>query len=447
MIASLCLGLSLALAPADDPAPPNIVLIVADDLGWGDVGWHAESMRTPRMDRLVEEGVVFEQHYVMPQCTPTRVALMSGRYPSRIAKHCTTASNERSLPPGTPTLASLLQAAGYATGLYGKWHLGSDFDWGPWHYGFDHSYGSLTGAVGMFDHRYRLGNAYERTWQRDGALLELGTPEDEGHATDLVVREALAFLEAEREGPFFLYVPFHSVHTPLVEEERRLEAVAHHEDEERRLYAAAVAHLDDAVGRIAAALLEHELASNTLLVFVSDNGAQVNHSGGQYPPPDPALSNFSSNAPLRGRKTQAYEGGIRVPAFAWWPGRLEPGVRSEPLHAVDWLPSLCALAGVALPESLEPQLDGVDLTDWLLESGRPAPERERALYWVWGGNRRWEALREGDWKIVRRREQPWELYELAVDPLEQNDLAAQRPEILQRMLDAYERERARDAFE
>ena len=441
---TLCLALP---APPEPDAHPNVVLIVADDLGWGDVGWHAADMPTPNLDRLVGEGVEFDQHYVMPQCTPTRVALMSGRYPSRFSKHCTTASNERSLPPGTPTLASLLQGAGYRTGLIGKWHLGSDPAWGPGQYGFDTSYGSLTGAVGMYDHRYRLGNQYELTWQRDGALLELGTPEDEGHATDLCLREALAFLQVEDPAPFFLYLPFHAVHTPLVESELWLERAAHIEDEERQLYAAAVAHLDHAIGRITRALVEQELASETLVIFVSDNGAQINHSGGQYPPPDPALSDFSSNAPLRGRKTQAYEGGVRVPAFAWWPGRLAPRVSASPLHAVDWLPTLARLCGVELAPEFEHELDGVDMGPWLFGDSEPPIARERPMYWVWGGNRRWEALRAGAHKIVRQRNQAWELYDLANDPNETTDLAAEQTEILARLLAHYTLERSRDAFD
>ncbi|MCA9438320.1 MAG: sulfatase-like hydrolase/transferase [Candidatus Omnitrophica bacterium] len=162
----ILLGILALLLFVSAPAPaqpPNILFIVSDDQGWNDIGYHNDDLRTPNLDQLAETGVRLEHHYVQPQCTPTRVALMTGRYPSRFGPHCTTASNDQSYPIGTPTLASLLQSAGYDTGLFGKWHMGSKPEWGPNHYGFDFSYGSLAGAVGMYDHRYRLNTPYAQT--------------------------------------------------------------------------------------------------------------------------------------------------------------------------------------------------------------------------------------------------------------------------------------------
>ena len=313
---------------------PNVVLIVADDVGWNDVGYHNPEMRTPHIDRLAGEGVRFGQHYVMPQCTPTRVALMTGRYPCRFGEHCTRASNEQSYPLGTPTMASLLAAAGYHTAMAGKWHMGSTPEAGPNHFGFASSYGSLTGAVGMYDHRYRLSSPFVVTWHRDHEFVT-----EVGHATDLVAEEAERVIADAGERPFFLYLPFHAAHTPLVEPPEYLDRNRHHKSTDRMLYAASVSHLDDAVGRVVAALEKARLRENTLIVFTSDNGAQVHHKGGAYPPPDPSLRSFSSNAPLRSSKTHVYEGGIRVPAFANWPGKLDAVVCDAPLHAVDWLPT------------------------------------------------------------------------------------------------------------
>lgn len=412
--------LSAVLSAQQEAAQrPNIVILVADDLGWGDVGWHNDEIRTPRLDALVREGIELDWHYVQPQCTPTRVALMTGRYPSRFGDHCTTASNNRALPFGTPTLASVLREQGYATGLFGKWHLGSKPEWGPNHFGFDTSYGSLAGAIGMYDHRYRLGSPYVRTWHRDHEFLE-----ETGHATDLVTNAAIAWMKAQGDQPFFLYVPFHAVHVPLVEEQRWILQNAHIENADRRLFAAAVSHLDHAVGRIIDAVEELGATENTLVVFVSDNGGLRSHGGNAYPPPDTKLSTVSSNLPLRGWKTDVFEGGIRVPAFVRWPSKLAPGRSDVVLHAVDWMPTIRGLLGL----SALPDRDGVDV--WAQLQGAPAP---RQLYWKWG---RKLALRDGRWKLLRNGGKgKFALFDLEADPGEKNNLADSDPEQLARMLD------------
>jgi len=413
---------------------PNIVVLLADDVGWADVGFHNPEIRTPNLDRLCEAGVRLDQFYVQPQCTPTRVALLTGRYPSRFGPHCTQASNEQACPLGTLTLASMLKTRGYDTALIGKWHLGSRLEWGPNHYGFDYSYGSLAGAVGMYDHRYRLNTPFAQTWHRDLEFVE-----EEGHATDLVTREATAWLKAGRTRPFFLYVPFHAAHTPLVEEAKWLEINGHIEDPDRRLMAAAVTHMDWAAGRIVETLEEIGARENTLVVFISDNGGIAGaYSGHNYPEPDPPLKKgFSKNTPLRGGKTDVYEGGIRVPAFANWPGVLEPGVVEAPVHAVDWMPTLAAMTGYE-PKS-GTKWDGRDIGPLL--RGESAPG-ERVLYWVWNRQRAAEALRKGDWKLLRNRAgEPWELFDLAKDPYEKEDLISRMPEKAGELRKALEAER------
>ncbi len=186
-----CLLGMIATAPAAAPRP-NVLILVADDLGWSDVGYHNPEMRTPSIDKLVQESVELDCHYVMPMCTPTRVALLTGSYPSRFGNHCTQASNDQALPFGTPTLASVLQEAGYQTALIGKWHLGSLPEWGPNLFGFDYSFGSLAGAMAPYDHRYQLNRpAYIRTFHRNHEFID-----EPGHITDLTAGEAIEWIRA-----------------------------------------------------------------------------------------------------------------------------------------------------------------------------------------------------------------------------------------------------------
>lgn len=424
-----------SMSAAEKTEQPNIVLIISDDQGWNDIGYHDPDIKSPTLDRLAAEGVRLDWQYVMPQCTPTRVCLMTGRYPSRFGNHCCRASNEHAFSFDTPTLASVLKAAGYRTALCGKWHLGSKPEWGPNHHGFDHSYGSLAGAIGMYDHRYRLSSPFVVTWHRNHEFIE-----EQGHATDLVTAEAVKLLEDARDQPLFLYVPFQSVHNPIVEEDKWIEQNSHIESPDRRLYAAAVTHMDDCVRQIVEASQNAPNGRESLVVFISDNGAVVNSSGNVYPPPDPKLSNFSSNKPLRSSKTHVYEGGIRVPALAWWPGRLEPSVCKAPLHAVDWFATLVEVGGAELPADIA--FDGQNI--WPQLTGEPADQRE--LYWVWGGNRDRVALRAGDWKVLRDgRKKQWELYNLKDDPYEKNNLASTNPERLEEMLDKVREQKLGDA--
>ena len=429
-----CLFLGIGIAGAKSP---NILLIVADDLGWNDIGYHNSEIRTPNLDELARNGVELDCHYVQPQCTPTRVALMTGRYPSRFGLHCCKASNELAFPFGTPTLASRLRAAGYATGMSGKWHLGSKPEWGPNHFGFEHSHGSLTGAVGMYDHRYRLDSPFATTWHRNHEFIK-----EEGHATDLTTKEAVRWIESHgnTDEPWFFYVPFHAVHTPLVENDANwLELNEHIQMPDRRLYAAAVSHMDDAVGKMVSALKQTGQLDSTLIIFTSDNGAQVDHGGNAYPPPDPKLHNFSSNAPLRGKKTQTFEGGFRVPAFVNWSGKLKPRKVGEPIHAVDWMPTLVNLVG----ESMDQQpTDGIDI--WPLLTGEKLKLGPRTIYTVWGDKRQREALRHGPWKIVRNGGKRWSLYNLDDDPYETNDLRDTKQVRLQSLMEHYRAEQKKD---
>jgi arylsulfatase A-like enzyme len=408
----------------ESPSPrlPNIVVIVADDLGYDDVGYRSAVIRSPHIDKLVESGVQLENFYVQPQCTPTRVAILTGRYPSRFGTHVTQANNTQALAFGTPTLASALQSTGYKTGIVGKWHLGSKPEWGPLKFGFQESYGALAGAIGVYDHRYRLTQPqYTNTWHRNDELI----PDEPGHHVDLVAAEAESFIERHADEPFFLYLPFFATHVPLQEPEDWLNKVAHIENPDRRLFAATVAHMDHAIGRVVEALDKAEIRDNTVIWFTSDNGGLNNHGGNTYPPPDPKLRNFSSNKPLRGQKTEVYEGGMRVPAFVSWPGHLEPRVVNAPMHAVDIMPTLMNLVGASVEPT--PDFDGQNV--WpVIKSGTP-PTEPRDFYWVQGAGRQRIAMRSGDWKLLRNgTDQAFQLFNIAEDPNETNNLADEMPE-------------------
>jgi arylsulfatase A-like enzyme len=330
---------------------PNVLIMLADDTGWNDVGYNGSEIRTPHIDRLASEGVRLNQYYVYPTCSPTRVALLSGRPPSRwgilgpIAGKSTLA-----LPPETETLPRILSRVGYETAITGKWHLGLQREFGPWEYGFDHTHGSLHGQVDQYTHRYKYGDV---TWHREGTFTE-----EEGHATDLIEKEAIEFLRSKRDKdrPFFLYVSFTVPHYPLQEPERWTapynDAI---ENESRRLFAASMTHMDDAVGNILATLETEGLSENTLVIFSSDNGGQEQWQGGadQYDGRHGPNDVLGDNGALRGWKGDLYEGGIRVPAVVRWPGHLSPGVFDQPMMIQDLLPTIAGLAGAQSPSSVE----------------------------------------------------------------------------------------------
>ena len=427
-------GAASRLWAAAEPVP-NVLLIVADDLGWADVGYHGSALRTPNIDKLARSGAELHQHYVAPVCSPTRCALLTGRYWSRFGVNNPQAT--QAMPFGTVTLASALKARGYETCITGKWHLGSLPEWGPRRFGFDQSYGALGGGTGPWDHRYKRG-PYTRNWHRNDEYVD-----EQGHVTDLISREAIGFLEARRRSPFLLYVPFTAVHHPIDEPSSWLNANKHIE-ERRRQYAACVEHMDDAIGRLIAALEKGNLRRNTLIVFTSDNGAMGNRASDLASYPGEYQNGLlGDNKPLRGHKGQVYEGGIRVPAFVNWPGRISPGKVDAPVSVVDWLPTFSKLAGFQSEHDLK--WDGQDV--WPLVTGK-APASTRNLYWK-GPNGRSFAMRSGDWKLIVHNAPEGnaprvELFNLRDDPYEERDRAASEPEIVMRLNQLLVRERSLD---
>jgi arylsulfatase A-like enzyme len=427
ILALVSLALSLAALPTAAAPQPNIVLILADDLGTGHVGWQNPQVKTPHLDRMAKEGVQLSRHYVAPVCSPTRVALLTGRYWSRFG--CNNAlpseldSKAVAMPPSTPTLSAALQSAGYRTALIGKWHLGAPRESGPESFGFDYFYGLRVGGMTPLSHQW-LGEGQSALWRNDQVV------EETGHITDLLAREAVTWLGRKSERPFFLYLAFTSPHVPLSEPEEWMGLYRNSNvDLSRQLYWAAISHLDAAVGRVVAEVDRLGQRNNTLFIFLSDNGApgqpnrmQVKQDLEFYPNvPLPG-----DNLPFRGSKGSVYEGGIRTPGVVYWPGKLTPSVCAAALSVTDWMPTLCALTG-AKPQR-DPKWDGQDILPVL--SGRPTPPGSRIFYWK--GPRQASAVSDGQWKLVVTPKTV-ELYNLAEDIGEKNDLAAKNPDLVRQL--------------
>lgn len=425
----------LALLLLSGPAladKPNIVVLLADDLGYGDLGFQGgKDVPTPHLDALAKGGVRCASGYVSgPYCSPTRAGLLTGRYQQRFGHEfnpgpATDGNKDKGLPLGETTLASRLKDAGYKTGLVGKWHLGNAAKQVPTARGFDEFFGFLGGA-----HDYFKAGPAQPILRGTEAVKEAD------YLTDAFGREAVAFLDRHKKQPFFLYLAFNAVHGPLQAPKKYLDRFAAIKDEKRRTYAGMLSAMDDAVGRVMAKLREDRLEEKTLIFFFSDNGG----------PP----VNASKNTPLRGQKATTWEGGVRVPFLVHWKGKLEGGqVYQQPVIQLDVAATALAAAGVeAKPEW---KLDGVDLLPHLRGDKKGAPHE--ALYWRFGGQM---AIRQGDWKLVKvpdtekgarpgatRREtasvENAHLYNLADDVGEKTDLAEKHPEKVKELAAAWQR--------
>ncbi len=403
----VCLAAALltVAAHAGSSSRPNIVVILSDDQGYADAGFQGSpDIRTPRLDALARGGTVLTSFYVQPVCSPTRASFMTGRYVTRTGVYTVVRPHASwGLPLGEQTLPEALRGAGYATAISGKWHLG-EFkpDYLPTHRGFDHQYGHWFGALDYFTH---LRNGV-LDWHRDDQPCA-----DKGYTTHLIAREACRLIrEKPADKPLFLYVPFNAVHAPLEAPEKYMAPYPNLAGR-RRTYAGMVAAIDEAVGQIADALDQTGLRENTLILFSSDNGG-------------PAPGKVTSNIPLRAGKGTIYEGGIRVCAFANWPGHI-PADRhvDAPMHIVDWYPTLVKLAGAAPDQKLP--LDGRDIWTVLTE-GAPSPHDTLLLP---GMRPDQAAIRGGNFKLLQKSNRaPLELYNLAEDIGETHNLAAQMPE-------------------
>lgn len=406
---------------------PNVVFIVADDLGYGELGCMGNpEIPTPHIDSIAANGVRMTQGYVSaPVCCPSRAGFMTGRYQTRFGHEFNLIGRDNlkpdaGLPLSETTMAACLKQAGYATGMVGKWHLGAGAPYLPTRRGFDEFFGFLHEGHFYVPPPYRGMTTRLREKEPpydDENPIRRGEEivEEREYLTDAFTREAVSFIARHKDHPFFLYLPYNAIHSPMqakVGDVRRFQDSIL--DEQRRVFAGMLATLDRGVGEVLETLRRHGLFENTLLVFLSDNGG-------------PTAELTSSNRPLRGGKGQLFEGGIRVPFLAQWPGTI-PGGRAieHPVSALDVLPTAAAAAGARPPA----KLDGVDLLPLL--TGRANRPPHETLFWRYGMN---VALRKGGWKIVQQREPgkgnpTMQLFDISNDPSETRDLAAEKPGVL-----------------
>ncbi len=426
---------------AAQPRKPNIVFVLMDDMGYGDLGCYgAKDIRTPNIDRLAREGVRFTDFYAnAPVCTPTRTALMTGRWQQRVGFEWAMGfAGEQfrrvgeewvkepdihalGLPTTVPTLPKLLKAAGYATGAFGKWHLGYRDEFNPTRHGFDEYFGELLGHSDYYTHSY-----YDGTYAlRDG----LKPVKVEGYLTDLLNRRAVEFVRKHKDEPFFLYVPHLAVHAPWQPPNRPQPSVTKDNmyDGDRRIYAAMLEKADEGVGMLLAELAKIGQLDNTLFVLSSDNGGE----------------RFSDSGPLFNHKTTLWEGGIRVPAIMRWPARLPKGkVVKQAGITMDLTATFAAVAGTKAAEGYA--FDGINLLPILTGA---QPEQTRTFYWrINRTDRKQKAIRHGQWKYVQEGAVEM-LFDLSQDIGERHDVFYQHRAVfddLKRRLAAWEAELAQE---
>jgi arylsulfatase B len=393
---------------AASSTPPNVVIFVADDLGWNDVGYHGSEIETPNIDKLAAEGVELDRFYSFPICSPTRVGLMTGRSPVRLGLTDLVKSGTPGPALDEPFLPTFLKAAGYQTWMTGKWHLGDYGDYLPNSRGVDHFYGHLGGEVHYKTHK----SGGELDWQRNSVTIE-----EQGYSTYLLRDEAIQLITSRDDSkPFFLYFPFNAPHTPLVAPNDLNEKYNWIEDENRSIFAAMVDGMDAAIGEIIATLELEGIRDNTLILFFSDNGADSTDGGG-------------SNTPLRGDKGKIFEGGIRTPACINWPGLLPAGQACRQVISVmDIFPTLAAALELE-PNNTKPfdganrwpQIKDADTTvppDGLVITG-PNPDLTSAAF-------------TDDWKLVKTQNQI-QLFNIDQDPTESTNLSAANPDVVQHL--------------
>ncbi len=409
--------------PAREVSPahkPNIVLILVDDLGYGDLSsYGAKDMKTPNIDKLVASGMRFNNFYAnCPVCSPTRASLLSGRYPDLVGvpgvirTHLT--NNWGYIAPQVVLLPKLLSRAGYHTAIVGKWHLGLASPNTPTERGFDYFHGFLGDMMDDYYKHRRHGNNYMRLASREAGSLNDKEIHPEGHATDLFTQWAIDYIR-RRSGsgqPFFLYLAYNAPHTPIQPPADWLQRIRDRQpniSNKRAKLVALIEHLDDGIGKVITALKQSGLNNNTLLIFTSDNGGQLNVG--------------ANNGPLRAGKQDMYEGGIRVPMCAVWPNRIKPGSQSNRVAlTMDLFPTICEVADADIAH----KIDGRSILPTLL--GKDQPAEDRFLFWVRreGGNyggRAYYAARYGDYKLVQNSPfEPLQLYNLRDDPQEQHPL-------------------------
>jgi arylsulfatase A-like enzyme len=410
--------LSLRTAAQEKPLRPNVVYIVSDDQGWKDVGYHGSDIKTPNLDKLARDGARLEQFYAQPMCTPTRAALMTGRYPFRYGLQTAVipSSHTYGLALDEYLLPQALKEAGYYTAIIGKWHLGhADPKYWPRQRGFDYQYGPLIGEIDYFTHEQH--GAVD--WYRNNKVVK-----EEGYTTTLLGNEAVKLIsQHDASKPLYLYLTFNAPHTPYQAPQEYLDKYKDIADPSRRAYAASITAMDDQIGRVIQALEKKGIRDNTIIFFQSDNGGTRNKMfAGEGDMSKIVIP--CDNGPFREGKGSLYEGGTRVIAFVNWPGHVKSGyIVDGMIHVVDMYPTISAIAGASTVKAKP--LDGLNMWPTLSE-GKPSPRTE-VIYNVEPFR---AGVREGDWKLIWRTPLPsaTELYNIPQDPSEKNNLAAQNPE-------------------
>ncbi len=417
-----------SLAAQADIAPPNVLVIIADDLGYADIGAHGNApIPTPNIDRLAKRGSLCTNGYVAaPYCSPSRASFLTGRSSTRFGHEFNPHVGDEAtlgLPLDETTIADHLRSAGYATALFGKWHQGFDYGHHPLSRGFDEYFGFLVGGHNFILHRDakpKFGSAHSHDLiyrNRDVQKLD-------GYTTDLFTDETIAFIDRNPTKPWFVYLAYNAVHTPLEILEKHTSRIPSDiADANRRGYLSLLIGMDDAIGRVIDRLDKTERDRNTLVFFFSDNGGSGRKPFLAY--------NAAVNTPLRGDKGQTLEGGIRVPFFVSWPGKIDPNTRFEhPISTLDVLPTAVVAASPAnLSSPFSEKVEGVNLLPHLTGETKQPPHK--MLAWRFGPQK---AVRQGDWKLVDWRDfetksqSGWQLYNLADDISESNDLATKHPD-------------------
>ncbi|WNH12700.1 sulfatase [Thalassobellus suaedae] len=404
---------------------PNILVIIADDAGWNDVGYNDSEINTPNIDWLANNGIQLSRFYANPTCSPSRVSLLTGMPASRIGIVAPiSGKSKKTLPDSITTLPQVLKKHNYENALFGKWHLGLDISNGPNAFGFDYSYGFLHGQIDQYTHRYKNGDA---SWYRNDKMIE-----EDGHTTDLLTKEAIEWLTKKRDTTknFYVQLAHSAPHFPLQEEDKwktpYLETI---KDSSRRDFAAAMSHMDHSIGKVLKTLKKLNLEDNTLVIFMSDNGAMENwfptyqYNGAHGP--NPVLG---SNKPLRDWKSSNYEGAIRVPAIVYWKNHLDSEKNSNYMSVSDVMPTILSLINAEIPKDVE----GVNSWSSILN---PQQETTHDIY-VRGHKQ--ESLIHKPWKIIRTRHKDnspatYQLYNIDLDPEEKDNKIDEETSILAKM--------------
>ncbi|MGC6499967.1 MAG: arylsulfatase B [Henriciella sp.] len=385
---------------------PNIIFVMVDDMGWNDLGYQGSEILTPNIDELAASGLKLNRMYAYPICSPTRAALMTGQNPIRYGVDGPM-ENDAQLDASLTLLPEYLKAEGYDTWLVGKWHLGmGDVAAMPQNRGFDHFYGHLGGFIDFYTHVYFGG----LDWQRNGTSVR-----EEGFATQLLTNEAIKLIsEGRSDNPFFMFLSYNAPHTPLQYPPSTPEDYSEIADADRRVYAQMMSNLDEDLGRLRSTLQSEGIQEDTLIVFMSDNGGNVEAG--------------AHNGDLRGSKGDVLEGGVRVPAFIVWPGQIEPGqVSDQPVFVQDWLPTLITIAGGEQPLGLEGQ------NVW---PALPSDERSQDSIPVIVGTEKQKAVFDWPYKLIQANGHDGEhqLFNVVADPRETTDLAAQYPQKVEELI-------------